>query len=206
MNPVSAKDVPDYHSVIKKPICLRDIQYKLRKHCYMNFRHFELDLLLIVENCTTYNKGKASAWLIDQASELWKVYQQLCAQHATALQEVMAATDADQSAPTAQQARANSSGHSPGYSPQAMTSMSPGYNSSSGRGQSPHSASPAFSGGISPASSASMSPVMSPGYSDPGYSSEGGSGPSPKYDGNTASGQDGGVYSEEEEDQLTGPV
>eukprot|EP01052_Picozoa_sp_SAG31_P032812 SAG31_NODE_3637_length_4035_cov_1.699695_1_plen_195_part_00 len=86
VNPVSAKDVPDYHSVVKNPICLRQIKDKVRKHCYIDFKHFELDLLLIVENCTTYNTGKASAWLIDQASELWKVYQKLCEQHATALQ------------------------------------------------------------------------------------------------------------------------
>ncbi|KAI4163085.1 MAG: hypothetical protein LQ342_003212 [Letrouitia transgressa] len=50
-----ALNIPDYHSVIKKPMDLRTVKEKLDNGQYENAKEFEADVRLIFQNCAKYN-------------------------------------------------------------------------------------------------------------------------------------------------------
>ncbi|KAL8696790.1 MAG: hypothetical protein Q9224_002619 [Gallowayella concinna] len=50
-----ALNIPDYHSVIKKPMDLRTVREKLENGQYENAKEFEADVKLIFHNCNKYN-------------------------------------------------------------------------------------------------------------------------------------------------------
>ncbi|KAJ1947974.1 Bromodomain and PHD finger-containing protein 1 [Linderina pennispora] len=54
--PVSADEAPDYLSLIHQPMDFGTIRQKLDEFEYRGMDEFERDLLLVVNNCTTYNK------------------------------------------------------------------------------------------------------------------------------------------------------
>lgn len=53
LEPVDAKQVPDYYTIIKNPIDLKTIQGKLSS--YKNKEDLKKDLDLMIQNCFTYN-------------------------------------------------------------------------------------------------------------------------------------------------------
>ena len=55
LNPVSSRDVPDYHSVIKEPMCWLEIDAKLDKNEYTSVADFKRDVNLTLTNAMTYN-------------------------------------------------------------------------------------------------------------------------------------------------------
>ncbi|KAI8356136.1 PHD-zinc-finger like domain-containing protein [Choanephora cucurbitarum] len=54
-HPVQAKDEPQYHTIIKKPMCFSIIEQKLNLHKYQCLSDFLADLQLIWENAMRYN-------------------------------------------------------------------------------------------------------------------------------------------------------
>ena len=50
-----ALNIPDYHSIIKKPMDLRTVREKLESAQYENAKEFEQDVRLIFTNCRKYN-------------------------------------------------------------------------------------------------------------------------------------------------------
>ncbi|KAI4220767.1 MAG: hypothetical protein L6R36_007385 [Xanthoria steineri] len=50
-----ALNIPDYHSIIKKPMDLRTVREKLENAQYENAKEFEQDVKLIFANCRKYN-------------------------------------------------------------------------------------------------------------------------------------------------------
>ncbi|KAL8858072.1 MAG: hypothetical protein Q9178_005397 [Gyalolechia marmorata] len=50
-----ALNIPDYHSIIKKPMDLRTVREKLENGQYENAKEFEQDVKLIFANCRKYN-------------------------------------------------------------------------------------------------------------------------------------------------------
>ncbi|KAI4278258.1 MAG: hypothetical protein LQ337_001139 [Flavoplaca oasis] len=50
-----ALNIPDYHSIIKKPMDLRTVREKLENAQYENAKEFEQDVRLIFANCRKYN-------------------------------------------------------------------------------------------------------------------------------------------------------
>ncbi|XP_049864595.1 bromodomain adjacent to zinc finger domain protein 1A isoform X2 [Schistocerca gregaria] len=57
--PVSKTEVPDYHTIIKKPMDLGLIKQNLENMVYKNDREFIKDVLLVFENCEMYNQVDA---------------------------------------------------------------------------------------------------------------------------------------------------
>lgn len=55
IQPVSAKDVPDYYKVIKNPMDLSEMQRRVAKRQYASLKDFETDFFLIISNCYYYN-------------------------------------------------------------------------------------------------------------------------------------------------------
>ena len=167
MHPVSKKDVPNYHKVIEKPICLRQIRDNLRRHGYAEKNQFLADVYLMFDNCRRFNRGTASNWLADIADKLQQTFDRLMEQNSEHLNALEQRVDQEHSAPLPSTAWQNA----PGLSPNASVSsgsptFSPGTSSFSGSPTySPLAASPA-SGPMSPASSygspasATLSPMV----------------------------------------------
>ncbi|ETW46364.1 hypothetical protein PFMALIP_05606 [Plasmodium falciparum MaliPS096_E11] len=53
--PVNVQLVPDYLNVIKEPMDFTTMKQKLQNFKYKSFQEFEKDVLLIINNCYTYN-------------------------------------------------------------------------------------------------------------------------------------------------------
>ncbi|KYN96338.1 putative bromodomain protein [Plasmodium gaboni] len=53
--PVNVELVPDYLNVIKEPMDFTTMKQKLQNFKYKSFQEFENDILLIINNCYTYN-------------------------------------------------------------------------------------------------------------------------------------------------------
>ncbi|SOV83820.1 bromodomain protein, putative [Plasmodium sp. gorilla clade G3] len=53
--PVNVQLVPDYLNVIKEPMDFTTMKQKLQNFKYKSFQEFENDILLIINNCYTYN-------------------------------------------------------------------------------------------------------------------------------------------------------
>ncbi|KAK0086570.1 hypothetical protein PV325_002974 [Microctonus aethiopoides] len=58
--PVNAKDVPDYHKIVQRPMDLQTIRENLRQKRYQSREEFLADVNQIVENSTVYNGAKSS--------------------------------------------------------------------------------------------------------------------------------------------------
>ena len=61
LQPVSPKEAPDYHKIIKQPMDLSEMHAKLRKDAYRSLRDFEDDFSLMLRNCYYYN-GEATQY------------------------------------------------------------------------------------------------------------------------------------------------
>jgi len=55
LEPVNTKDVPDYLTVISRPMDLSLIRKKYIERQYLSLEHFESDVYLMVNNCFAYN-------------------------------------------------------------------------------------------------------------------------------------------------------
>lgn len=55
LQPVSAKEVPDYYKVIKRPMDLSEMQRKANAGKYRHLADFESDFFLMINNCYHYN-------------------------------------------------------------------------------------------------------------------------------------------------------
>ncbi|KAL8873209.1 MAG: hypothetical protein Q9174_001292 [Haloplaca sp. 1 TL-2023] len=64
-----ALNIPDYHSVIKKPMDLRTVREKLDAGQYENAKEFEADVRLIFANCHKYNGSEHPIRSIAKALE-----------------------------------------------------------------------------------------------------------------------------------------
>ncbi|XP_061189439.1 transcription initiation factor TFIID subunit 1-like isoform X1 [Saccostrea echinata] len=64
--PVSAKEVPDYHRVIKTPMDLQTMRENIRSRKYESRERFLIDVNQIVENCKLYNGPKSALTLTAQ--------------------------------------------------------------------------------------------------------------------------------------------
>ena len=133
MHPVSKKDVPNYHKVIEKPICLRQIRDNLRRHGYAEKNQFLADVYLMFDNCRRFNRGTASNWLADIADKLQQTFDRLMEQNSEHLNALEQRVDQEHSAPLPSTAWQNA----PGLSPNASVSsgsptFSPGTSSFSG--------------------------------------------------------------------------
>ena len=58
--PVSARQVPNYYKVIKKPMCFSKMEEKLEDDDYRSLEEFEADFQLIIDNCMSYNLKTSS--------------------------------------------------------------------------------------------------------------------------------------------------
>jgi len=52
---VSAKEAPDYHKIIKRPMDLNQVTRNFKNGQYNSKKEFSDDLYLIYSNCFTYN-------------------------------------------------------------------------------------------------------------------------------------------------------
>jgi hypothetical protein len=55
-NLISKKDYPDYYEIIENPISLKEIGAKIKKSLYGEMDEFKNDILLMFNNCKTYNQ------------------------------------------------------------------------------------------------------------------------------------------------------
>lgn len=54
--PVTSQIAPDYHTIIKAPMDLGTMRSKVEANDYDNLESFVADLVLVFQNCKTYNK------------------------------------------------------------------------------------------------------------------------------------------------------
>ena len=199
-NPVSKKDAPDYRALIQKPLCLRQIRDVLRKHGYATKDLFLQDMSLVFDNCVQYNSGPnkgqhADEFVVGAAEAVRKYFNDLMAQHQSALTALEQEVTLEQSAPTLAAAWSNVGTMSPSAASAVSPGFSPAHSPTFSSGFSP-AHSPTFSSdGGSPGMSGSFGSPGSPGIS-PGYSSSGQGSP------RAAEGAEDGnaVYSSEEEE------
>ncbi len=62
LNKVTKRDVPDYHNVIKNPMDLGTVMKNLKNLVYRTKASFVHDLMLIWENCLTYNADQVNVY------------------------------------------------------------------------------------------------------------------------------------------------
>ncbi|KAF2756029.1 hypothetical protein EJ05DRAFT_441690 [Pseudovirgaria hyperparasitica] len=69
-------DYPDYYQIIKKPICMNDVQKKINKKHYQSLKEFVADIKTLCNNCRTYNEE--GSWLYNDANNIEStLYQRL---------------------------------------------------------------------------------------------------------------------------------
>ncbi|CAO1602886.1 hypothetical protein XANCAGTX0491_006484 [Xanthoria calcicola] len=59
---VNKRALPDYYEVIKEPVALSTLKYKLQNRAYASFADFVRDCALIPHNAQTYNRPEAGAY------------------------------------------------------------------------------------------------------------------------------------------------
>eukprot|EP00038_Savillea_parva_P010621 m.191540 g.191540 ORF g.191540 m.191540 type:complete len:1007 (+) comp18375_c0_seq1:116-3136(+) len=75
LEPVSREEAPGYYSVIKHPMDLKQIGFRIRDKSYGSMDEFNRDVMLMLDNCRRFNaKGTAYS---DAADELERVYRRL---------------------------------------------------------------------------------------------------------------------------------
>lgn len=95
--PVTKREAPDYHTIIKKPMALNDVKKKVDKSEYNgNVREFMSDMNLIFGNAMQYNQKGSDIW--DWAKEL---KDELKKQETTVLGDILGGGDAQSAAPPA---------------------------------------------------------------------------------------------------------
>ncbi|XP_065338949.1 bromodomain adjacent to zinc finger domain protein 1A [Cloeon dipterum] len=76
LRPVSKQEAPDYHSIIKKPMDLGTMKYKLNQMDYRNNSEFLADAHLIFDNCEMYNQADADEY--KAGTTLKKFFERKC--------------------------------------------------------------------------------------------------------------------------------
>ena len=87
--PVTKREAPDYHAIIKKPICLNDVKKKLDKNEYEgNVREFMSDMALIFINAMQYNQkgSEIFAWAKELQVVLKKEETAILGEHISAME------------------------------------------------------------------------------------------------------------------------
>ena len=56
IEPVPRKEFPEYYVIIKRPICMQQIQAKINRHEYQSLREFREDMRLLCNNARTFNE------------------------------------------------------------------------------------------------------------------------------------------------------
>ena len=54
-NQVTKQDAPNYRDLIKKPICLKDMRNKAKRHEYKSYKEFSEDVELMQLNASLFN-------------------------------------------------------------------------------------------------------------------------------------------------------
>lgn len=76
--PVSAKNVPDYHRIIQRPMDLQTMREKLHQKKYKSREEFLEDVNQIVENSTLYNGNFSIFILFNKFKLLEQCIQLIC--------------------------------------------------------------------------------------------------------------------------------
>ncbi|EGT38233.1 hypothetical protein CAEBREN_19091 [Caenorhabditis brenneri] len=66
LQPVDAKEVPDYYDVIKRPMDLRTMMNKIKQRIYNKPAEIRSDFHLILANCETYNETESEIYQLSQ--------------------------------------------------------------------------------------------------------------------------------------------
>lgn len=71
---------PNYYSIIKQPICFRDMKQRLSTGCYASYRQIREDFELICSNAKTFNKSttkvyKAAGLLLSKGSKILNLHE-----------------------------------------------------------------------------------------------------------------------------------
>lgn len=73
IEPVDQNEVPDYGDIVKHPMDLQTMEFKIKNFEYNNLEAFENDFNLMISNCLSYNSKetifyKAGVKMRDQVS------------------------------------------------------------------------------------------------------------------------------------------
>lgn len=58
----SKRDYPDYYNIIHEPLCLNEVERRVRRNYYPDFAAFERDIRLIFSNAQTYNSDESQVF------------------------------------------------------------------------------------------------------------------------------------------------
>jgi len=70
VKPVNPDEVTDYYSIVKEPMCLEQMLYKLDEHKYPTVDHFIVDIQRIVSNARLYNPKDDKLHLVSKAEAM----------------------------------------------------------------------------------------------------------------------------------------
>ena len=89
LHPVDYKTLGlhDYPYIIKTPMDLSTVKSKIKQNLYTSFDDFLGDMILIWDNCRTYNL--AESFIVQQAEVLEKVMLRFCNQNCISLENVI---------------------------------------------------------------------------------------------------------------------
>ncbi|XP_059474991.1 bromodomain adjacent to zinc finger domain protein 1A [Neocloeon triangulifer] len=85
LRPVSKQEAPDYHTIIKRPMDLGTMKYKLNMMEYRNNSEFLADAHLVFDNCELYNQADADEF--KSGAVLRKFFERKCNEFALKLVE-----------------------------------------------------------------------------------------------------------------------
>ena len=88
LNPVTDEIAPGYSSLIKKPICLSQIEKKAIDLQYTSMSKFENDVQLMFSNCIRYNTGPQGQWFRGEARRQQKKWKEIIMKNAKEMYNV----------------------------------------------------------------------------------------------------------------------